>query len=238
MQSCLVSKLCLPLGRLAYNRGVMDYSVISFSVHAGEADPLNPFIRVWDVDKKGIAKLYGVVEVLSGPAQDISEVVWEGVETSLKDEPILSVTGYLQQMVESSHNNLSAYAARGWTANLTLLAVQEDSFYWATAGNSLINLYNQGRMYDIPYASRDTLGKGAALGETGDFIVHLAYQDFTDNDSLLISWLGLKSLINLEELGALFDRGAEIASRNLYRLINDESEFALLLISKEDNGGV
>lgn len=238
MQSSQVSKFCLPLGRLAYNREVMDYSVISFSVHAGEADPLRPFIKTWDVNKAGIGKLYGIVEVLSGPAQDISEVVWEGVETSIKNEPVLSVTGYLQQMIESSHNNLSAYAARGWTASLTLFSVQEDSFYLATAGPSLINLFNQGRMYDIPYASRDTLGKGVALGETGDFIVHLAYQDFTDNDSLLISWLGLRSLINLEELTSLFDRGAELASRNLYRLINDESEFALLLVSKEDNGEV
>ena len=238
MQSCQLSKFCLSLCGLAYNRGVMDYSVISFSVHAGEADPLKPFIRTWDVNKAGIGKLYGIVEVLSGPAQDISEVVWEGVETSIKNEPILSVTGYLQQMVESSHNNLSAYAARGWTASLTLVAFQENSFYLATAGPSLINLYNQGRIHDIPSASRDTLGKGVALGETGDFVVHLAYQDFSDDDSLLISWLGLKSLINTEELSSLFGRGAELVSRNLYRLINDESEFALLLAFKEDNGGV
>ena len=57
-----------------------------------------------------------------------------------------------------------------------------------------------------------------------------------ENNSLLISWQRLKSLINLEELSTLFDSGAEIASRNLYRLINDESEFALLLVSKQDNG--
>ena len=56
--------------------------------------------------------------------------------------------------------------------------------------------------------------------------------------SVFISGRGtnLKSLINLEELSTLFDSGAEIASRNLYRLINDESEFALLLVSKQDNG--
>ena len=235
MQSCWVSKLCLPLSCLAYNRDVMDNSVISFSVHAGEADPLTPFIRFWDVNQGGIGKLYGVVEVLSGPAQDISEVVWEGVESSIERQPVLSVTGYLQHMVETSHKNLSAYAARGWAASLTLIAFQRDSFYLATAGPSLINLYDQGKIYDIPHASRDTLGTGVALGQPGDFVVHVAYQDFSDNNSLLISWQGLKSLINLEELSTLFDRGAEMASRNLYRLINDESEFALLLVSKPDD---
>ena len=214
----------------------MDNSVISFSVHAGEADPLTPFIRFWDVNKGGIGQLYGIVEVLSGPAQDISEVVWEGVESSIERQPLLSVTGYLQNMVETSHNNLSAYAAREWSATLTLLAFQGDSFYLATAGPSLINLYDQGKIYDIPYASRDTLGTGVALGEPGDFVVHVAYQDFTEDNSLLISWHGLKSLINTQELGNLFDKGAEIASRNLYRLINNESEFALLLVSKQDNG--
>jgi|TARA_B100001750_G_scaffold248460_1_gene279855 hypothetical protein len=214
----------------------MDNSVISFSVHAGEADPLTPFIRFWDVNKGGIGKLYGVVEVLSGPAQDISEVVWEGVESSIKREPVLSVTGYLQEMVETSHKNLSAYAAREWAASLTLIAFQGDSFYIATAGPSFINLYEEGKIYDIPHASRDTLGTGVALGQPGNFIVHVAYQDFTQDNALLISWQGLKSLINSEELRTLFDRGAEIASRNLYRLINDESEFALLMVSKQDGG--
>ena len=214
----------------------MDKSVISFSVHAGEADPWTPFIKFWDVNKGGIEKLYGLVEVLSGPAQDISEVVWEGVESSIEREPVLSVTGYLQNMVETSHKNLSVYAAREWVASLTLIAFQGDSFYLATAGPSFINLYDQGKIYDIPHASRDTLGTGVALGQAGDFVVHVAYQDFTDDNSLLISWQRLKSLINLEELSTLFDSGAEIASRNLYRLINDESEFDLLLVSKQDNG--
>jgi hypothetical protein len=208
-------------------------SIVTFSVHAGQATPFEPFIRTWTNLDKALGKIYAVVEVLSGPPIDVADVVLDAVESSFKDNLQLSITYYLKEAIKKSHENLRAYSARDWRASLTLVSVQNDGFYLANAGPAFANLYTSGSVYDVITPSQSTLGKGVSLGEDGEFITHLAYKELKEDDILLLAWGTLGAHLNDGGVRSLFQGDADHVSRNVYRLVNDEKEFAVLVISCE-----
>lgn len=208
-------------------------SVMSFSIHGGEADPLEPYLRIWTDRGADIGSLYGVVEVVSGPPRDVASIVWQGIEAALRESRRLTLTRYLQHALQRGHEHLAEYAARGWRAGVTLASLHDDDLYMAWAGPSFAYLLTDGELTEPGARSREVLGAGAALGERGELVPHVAHASITENDIFLMAWSGLANLVTESELSALLNTGLDNSSRSLYRIIGAEPDFAILLTGPE-----
>lgn len=203
-------------------------TVVSFSIHAGEALPREPYLHAWE-SRQGLGTLYGMVEVVAGPPREVAAVVWEGVEEALR-EPRLTVTRYLQRALEGAHQHLQQYTSRGWRAGATLLALRRDEFYLGGAGPSLAYLLAGGRLVRPGSASQEMRGAGTALGSGGEPVVHVAREAVREGDVLLIAWAGLERAVSETALAALLGTGVENTSQSLYRLVSGEPDFAILAV--------
>ena len=200
-----------------------------FSVHLGEADPWDPYLRRWEGGRDGADTVYGLVEVVSGPALDVAAVVWEAVDAAFA-EPRMSITRLFNTALTNAHERLSDYSARGWQAGATLAAMRADELYVAWAGPSFALFASEQRGVLKPRAdSADPKRPDIALGADGSLTPRLASSLVESGVELLLAWTSLAGKVSGAALEALLGAGSDGSAQAIFRLADDESEFAALV---------
>ncbi len=200
-----------------------------FSIRAAKADPWRPYLRRWEGGREGIDVVYGMIEVVSGPPEEIASIVWDAVDSAFV-EPRMSITRVFDNALTNAHEQLSDYAARGWQAGATLAGMRGDEAYVAWAGPSLALFRINEREILKPQVG--DLGEreiDIALGAEGDLKPRLAHAAATDGVTLLMSWTALTKKADDTGLRALVTDDPEGSAQALFRLVREEREFAVLI---------
>ena len=205
------------------------YTTASFSISGGEAQPMAPYIRVWDDrQREGIEAVYGLVEVVSGPVTTVSDIVWESLEEGLNAQRTLTTTRYLQNAIESAQLTLSGYSVRGWRASAVLAALTGDEVYLAWAGPAVSWVVTSKQIYYPGYVTPDS--SVSALGEEGEVPIYVANEQIGDGDTIVIGWSQMPDVIEEEHISTIIKSGIDPAMRSLYRMAAQENEFAMLML--------
>ncbi len=205
------------------------YTTASFSISGGEAQPMAPYIRVWDDrQREGIETVYGLVEVVSGPVTTVSDIVWESLEEGLNAQRTLTTTRYLQNAIESAQLTLSGYSVRGWRASAVLAAITGNEVYLAWAGPAVSWVVTSKQIYYPGYVTPDN--SVSALGEDGEVPIYVANEQISDGDTIVIGWSQMPNVIEEEHISTIIKSGMEPAMRSLYRMAAQENEFAMLML--------
>ena len=205
------------------------YTTASFSITGGEAQPMAPYIRAWDEGRRdGIEAVYGLVEVVSGPAAAVSDIVWEALEDGLKAQRRLTTTRYLQNAVESAQLSLNGYSVRGWRASAVLAAISGDEVYLAWAGPAISWVVTSEQLYYPGYVTPESVT--GALGDEGEVPIYVANEQIQDGDTIVIGWSRMPEIIEEEYIPTLIKSGIDPAMRSVYRMAAEESEFAMLML--------
>ncbi len=200
-----------------------------FSIHDGRADPWDPYLRRWEGGRDGADTVYGIVEVASGPATEVAGVVWDAVDAAFA-EPRLSITRLFNQALTNAHESLSDYAARGWKAGVTLAAMRGDEIYVAWAGPSLALFTTEtGELLRPRRGDDDSERVNVPLGAAGESTPRLVRRPVAPGVELVLSWTSLSERVNDRALGALRAAGSDGSAQAIYRLVDDEREFAALV---------
>ncbi len=206
-----------------------NYTTASFSISGGEAQPMAPYIRVWDdKQREGISAVYGLVEVVSGPVSTVSDIVWESLEEGLNAQRTLTTTRYLQNAIESAQLTLSGYSVRGWRASAVLAAITGNEVYLAWAGPAVSWVVTSKQIYYPGYVTPDA--SVSALGEEGEVPIYVANEQIGDGDTIVIGWSQMPDVIEEEHISTIIKSGMEPAMRSLYRMAAQENEFAMLML--------
>ncbi len=189
-----------------------------------------PYIRVWDDStREGIDAIYGLVQVVAGPSVAVSDIVWEALEEGLTNHHgSFTITRYLQNTMESVHANLAGYSVRGWRASAVLAAISGTDVYLAWAGPAVSWVVTKERLYYPGYVTPDTAG--GALGDEGNVPIYVAQEQVENGDVLVLGWSQLLDMIEEDSVTTLIRSGIDPATRSLYRMASEESEFALLML--------
>ena len=205
------------------------YTTASFSISGGEAQPMAPYIRVWDDrQREGIEAVYGLVEVVSGPVSTVSDIVWESLEEGLNAQQTLTTTRYLQNAIESAQLTLSGYSVRGWRASAVLAAVTGNEVYLAWAGPAVSWVVTSKQIYYPGYVTPDA--SASALGEEGEVPIYVANEQIGDGDTIVIGWSQMPDVIEEDHISTIIKSGIDPAMRSLYRMAAQENEFAMLML--------
>ncbi len=205
------------------------YTMASFSITGGEAQPMAPYIRLWeDRLRDGIDAVYGLVEVVSGPATTVSDIVWEALDEGLNAQRRLTTTRYLQSAIESAQSTLSEYSVRGWRASAVLAALTGNEVYLAWAGPAVSWVVTSKQVYYPGYVTPGN--PGGALGEEGEVPIYVANEQIDDGDTIVIGWSQMPEVIEEEHVSTIIKSGIDPAMRSLYRMAAQESEFAMLML--------
>ena len=205
------------------------YTTASFSISGGEAQPMAPYIRVWDdMRRDDIEVVYGLVEVVSGPVATVSDIVWESLEEGLGAQRTLTTTRYLQNAIESAQLTLSGYSVRGWRASAVLAAITGNEVYLAWAGPAVSWVVTSKQIYYPGYVTPDN--SVSALGEEGEVPIYVANEQISDGDTIVIGWSQMPNVIEEEHVSTIIKSGMEPAMRSLYRMAAQENEFAMLML--------
>ena len=205
------------------------YTTASFSISGGEAQPMAPYIRVWDDrQREGIEAVYGLVEVVSGPVSTVSDIVWESLEEGLNAQRTLTTTRYLQNAIESAQLTLSGYSVRGWRASAVLAALTGNEVYLAWAGPAVSWVVTSKQIYYPGYVTPDA--SASALGEEGEVPIYVANEQIGDGDTIVIGWSQMPDVIEEEHISTIIKSGIDPAMRSLYRMAAQENEFAMLML--------
>lgn len=205
------------------------YTTASFSISGGEAQPMTPYIRVWDGrQREGIEAVYGLVEVVSGPVTTVSDIVWESLEEGLNAQRTLTTTRYLQNAIESAQLTLSGYSVRGWRASAVLAALTGNEIYLAWAGPAVSWVVTSEQIYYPGYVTPDN--SVSALGEEGEVPIYVANEQIGDGDTIVIGWSQMPDVIEEEHIATIIKSGIDPAMRSLYRMAAQENEFAMLML--------
>ena len=205
------------------------YATASFSISGGEAQPMEPYIRKWDDGQRdGIEAVYGLVEVVSGPAATVSDIVWEALEEGLNAQRRLTTTRYLQNAIESAQSTLSEYSVRGWRASAVLAAITGNEVYLAWAGPAVSWVVTREQIYYPGYVTPGD--SGVALGEDGEVPIYVANEHIDDGDTIVIGWSQMPNVIEEEHISTIIKSGMDPAVRSLYRMAAQENEFAMLML--------
>lgn len=207
------------------------YTMASFSISGGEAQPMAPYIRVWDDRRRDdIEAVYGVVEVVSGPVSTVSDIVWESIEEGLSAQRRLTTTRYLQNAIESAQLTLSGYSVRGWRASAVLAALTGNEVYLAWAGPAVSWVVTSEQIYYPGYVTPDNMA--TALGEEGEVPIYVANEQIGDGDTIVIGWSRMPEVIEEEHISTIIKSGIDPAMRSLYRMAAQENEFAMLMLQR------
>lgn len=205
------------------------YTTASFSISGGEAQPMAPYIRVWDDrQREGIEAVYGLVEVVSGPVTTVSDIVWESLEEGLNAQRTLTTTRYLQNAIETAQLTLSGYSVRGWRASAVLAALTGNEVYLAWAGPAVSWVVTSKQIYYPGYVTPDN--SVSALGEEGEVPIYVANEQIGDGDTIVIGWSQMPDVIEEEHISTIIKSGIDPAMRSLYRMAAQENEFAMLML--------
>ena len=200
-----------------------------FSIHEGRADPWDPYLRRWEGGRDGADTVYGIVEIASGPATDVAGVVWDAVDASFA-EPRLSITRLFNQALTNAHESLSDYAARDWKAGVTLAAMRGDEIYVAWAGPSLALFTSETDGLLRPSQGGDDSDLlDVPLGAEGELTPRLVRRPVAPEVELVLSWTSLSERVNDRALEALLAAGSDGSAQAIYRLVDNEREFAALV---------
>jgi len=200
-----------------------------FSIHDGRADIWDPYLRRWEGGRDGADTVYGIVEIASGPATEVAGVVWDAVDAALAEQR-LSITRLFNQALTNTHESLSDYAARGWTAGVTLAAMRGDEIYVAWAGPSLALFTSEtGELLRPSQGGDDSDLLDIPLGAKGKLTPRLVRRPVAPGFELVLSWTSLSERVNDRALEALLTAGSDGSAQAIYRLVNDEREFAALV---------
>ena len=201
----------------------------SFSIHAGRADPWDPYLRRWEGGRDGTDIVYGILEVVSGSPEEIASIVW-GVVDSAFNDPQMSITRVLSQALTDAHEQLSDYAARDWRAGATLVAMRGDELYVAWAGPSFVLFRtNEDGLVKPRVGDPSAQATDIALGAEGALTPKLVRNPARQAVSLLLAWTSLPEKTNEATLEVLLANDPEGSAPDLYRLVSDEREFAVLV---------
>ena len=203
---------------------------VSFSISGKEAREMAPYLRVWPDKGEGIGAVYGMVQVISGPPNSVSAIVWEAIEEGLGAPRRLTTTRHMQNAIQGAKETLAGYAVRGWRASATLAAVSKNDLYLAWAGPTANYVITDNDIIHPGLISADTLAASGALGEEGDVQIHVAHEEMAAGDVFLMAWSRLTNIVDEVDIAPLVRSGVEPASRSLYRMASDEGEFALMLL--------
>ena len=207
------------------------YTTASFSISDGEAQPMAPYIRVWDDKRReGIEAVYGLVEVVSGPASTVSDIVWEALEEGLNAQRSLTTTRYLQSAIESAQSTLSEYSVRGWRASAVLAAITGNEVYLAWAGPAVSWVVTSKQLYYPGYVTPGNVD--GALGEEGEVPIYVASEQIGEGDTIVVGWSQMPEVIEEDHISTIVKSGMEPAMRSLYRMAvaAQENEFAMLML--------
>ena len=200
-----------------------------FSLHTGKAGLWDPYLRRWEGGRENADTVFGIVEVLSGPATDVAEVVWKAVDAAFTEQR-MTITRLFNNALTAAHENLSDYAARGWQAGATLAAMRGNELYVAWAGPSLALFANEpGGVFKPSAADNASEESEVVLGADGTIAPRLVSVPVGSGVELLLSWASLSQKVTSTALGAILSGGSEGSTQAIYRLGNDEPEFAALV---------
>ena len=205
------------------------YTTASFSITGGEAQPMAPYIRLWEEGRRdGIDAVYGLVQVVAGPVVAVSDIVWEALEDGLKAQRSFTTTRYLQNAIEAAQSTLSGYSVRGWRAGAVLAAVTGNDVYLAWAGPAVSWVVTKEQLYYPGYVTPDKAG--GALGDEGEVPIYVAREQVEEGDVIMLGWSQLPEVIEEDHVTTLIKSGIEPAMRSLYRMAGDKGEFAMLML--------
>ena len=205
------------------------HTTASFSITGGEAQPMAPYIRVWEDGRRdGLDGVYGLVEVVSGPVTTISDIVWEALEDALKAQRRLTTTRYLQNAIEAAQLTLSGYSVRGWRAGAVLAAITGNEVYFAWAGPAVSWVVTGEQLYYPGYVTPDNVS--GALGDEGEVPIYVANEQVGEGDTIVIGWSQMLEIVEEDHISTIIKSGIDPAIRSLYRMAAEENEFAMLML--------
>ena len=207
------------------------YTTASFSITGGEAQPLEPYIRIWDGNRRdGIDAVYALVEVLSGPTVSVTDIVWEALEDRLGEARRLTTTRYLQNAIENAQFNLNGYSVRDWRASVILAAITGSDVYLAWAGPAVSWVVASDRLYYPGYVKPEDVR--GSLGQEGEVPIYVANEQIDEGTTVVMGWSKLPQIIEEGHVSTLIRSGIDPATRSLYRMASDQNEFALLMLQR------
>ena len=212
--------------------------MVGFSLHGGEAEQWDPFLRRWEGGRAGADVVYGLVEVSAGPPREVAEIVWQAVDETFQRTPP-SITRVLRDALSAAHESLSEFSGRGWRAGMTLVTVRSGEIYFAWVAPSSVSLSLQEGGLDRGLVAVVENGEPlATLGGASRPEPYLATEHAIDIRSVLVSWRSLDKLTTDDALDPLLATGGENAIQSLYRLAVGERNFAALVVDiGEQDGG-